>query len=518
MKIASNFGTKSIFFLLVLVSTPLLATIVHAAGVDAGKGAESLLEIIRNNANSWAVTLRSYALNLFWLLAVIQLIWTFFPLVMKQADLSEIAGELVRFILVTGFFFALLVYSVDWANAIVESFRKAGAAAAGLGGQSLYPGDIFWIAIRMGEAIASTKTGWSPSAYVGVTVAALLVTVCFTFISVFLITTLVESYIVINASVLFMGFGGSQWTREYALVMARYAVSVGAKLFVLTLIVGIVYQSSLTWANHYDNQLSSMWTMVGLSVLCAYLTKQIPDLIQGLISGTSMGGGNTIGSMASIAAAAAATTVASVAATAAVGGAATKAATKGLSVGSGSASFGSRPGLGGASPVAQNLFPKVGGHSRNTSSKPLSSQNASSSGMFTGKGSKNNSSFGTNSKAGTSTSSKIGSKDSSSISESENKSIFSQKAAPSIARPIANATHKTARSAVRSVGNLAAFSVPGMEQSAGLDIGPSPLKTNEEGRASEEEFRSNLSDSQNTGEENTIAPAEQSTDSEKREL
>ena len=61
---------------------------------------------------------------------------------------------------------------------------------------------------------------------------------CFTFIAALVFVTLVEAYVIINAAVLFMGFGGSQWTREYALAPIRYAVAVGAKLFVLTLIVG----------------------------------------------------------------------------------------------------------------------------------------------------------------------------------------------------------------------------------------------------------------------------------------
>lgn len=512
MRIPFRLETKKILFILLLASAPLLATIAHAAGSDAASGAEGLLELIRNSANSWTATLRSYAISLFWLLAAIQLIWTFLPLVMKQADLSEIAGELVRFVLVTGFFFALLVYSVTWANAIVDSFREAGTAAAGLGVKTLYPGDIFLVAIRMGEAISSTQTGWSAAAYTGVAVASLLVIVCFTFMAVFLITTLVESYIVINASVLFMGFGGSQWTREYALVMARYAVSVGAKLFVISLIIGVIYQSCLTWVDHYDNQLSSMWTMVGLSVLCAYLTKQIPDLIQGLISGTSMGGGSTIGSMASIAASAAASAVvggvAGLAASA-VGGSglavsAAKSAEKGLSAGakgirSAASSFASRYSSGDASTVAQSLSPRVGGHS-STNSNSSSSRNTSSSGT-------SQEVVANGSSAGSNESSSSRSRQSSKLG---NQSTFTQKAAPHVA----NATRKTARAAVRSAGNLAAFSVPGMEQSASLDIGPSPLKTNED-RVSGEEFRSNLSNSQNTDEENTISPAasEQSTES-----
>lgn len=50
-------------------------------------------------------------IRLFWLLASIQFVWTFMPLVMKQADFGEIVGELLRFVLVMGFFLAVMQYA-----------------------------------------------------------------------------------------------------------------------------------------------------------------------------------------------------------------------------------------------------------------------------------------------------------------------------------------------------------------------------------------------------------------------
>ena len=47
--------------------------------------------------------LHGYAVNLFWSLALIQFVWTFFPMVFKQVDFGELVGELIRFIMVIGF-------------------------------------------------------------------------------------------------------------------------------------------------------------------------------------------------------------------------------------------------------------------------------------------------------------------------------------------------------------------------------------------------------------------------------
>jgi len=257
---------------------------------------QGLLDIIRNAANNWDGRLHGYAVNIFWSLAVIQFVITFFPLALKNSDFGEIAGELVRSVLVIGFFAALLMYSREWASAIVDSFREAGAHAAGFD-KELLPGDMFATAVEMADLLTKPVT-INPFVAVSRGISSILILISFAFIAAFMFVTLVESYIVINASVLFMGFGGSQWTREYAIAIFRYAVSVGAKLFVLTLIVGIIMQSAVDWKTAYNGESGSILTLVGLALVCAYLAKTIPELIQGLIGGVSPGGGGTIGSMA----------------------------------------------------------------------------------------------------------------------------------------------------------------------------------------------------------------------------
>lgn len=366
-----------------------LATSAHAQTTnlhDASGSFTGLLQLIQSNANNWAGKLRGYATRVFWILATIQLVWTFFPLVLRQADFGEIIGELIRYILVIGFFFALLTYSVDWANAIVESFREAGGQASGLG-QELRPGDIFGLAVELAHTIGDVET-WNPLTAMSVSIAGLVVLLCFAFIAAFMGVTLVESYVVINASVLFMGFGGGQWTREYAIAMARYAVAVGAKLFVLTLIVGLIIQSAHQWQAAYNHDDASMWTMVGLALVCAYLSKQIPDLVQSLITGTSMGGGSALGGMAMAAAAVATAGVAAAAGAAGAGAAGAAGAAGGTGGAAGAARSGglagainsslsgganmaraATAGLDGVASPASTIAPRVGGSAASSAAR-----------------------------------------------------------------------------------------------------------------------------------------------------
>lgn len=278
----------------------------------ADTSVQGLLDLVLQQSHQWSGKLYDYAIRLFWLLASIQFIWTFMPLVMKQADFGEIVGELLRFVLVVGFFLAVMKYSVEWSSAIVYSFRDAAASASGLE-RALEPGDMLAVALDFGRTMVKGISVFSPAKGLLIAVCAILVLACYAFIAAFMFVTLVESYVIINASVLFFGFGGSQWTRDFAIAPMRFTVAIGAKLFVLTLIVGLIVQSAKQWLAAYTNDEASLMTMVGLALVCCYLTKTIPDLIGGMISGTSMGGGSAIGGMAAAGAAGAAAAIAAIA-------------------------------------------------------------------------------------------------------------------------------------------------------------------------------------------------------------
>src|SRR5687768_15031286 len=404
---------------LLLVALPVMAAPdLH----DASATYSGLLELIRTSANRWSYQLRGYAINLFWGLALIQLVLTFAPLVIKHADFSEIMGELLRFVMTIGFFAALLIYSVEWAEAIINSFRQAGAAAAGVG-VGLRPGDMFGLAVELARTVGNTDT-WNPAVAGAVMLSATIILLCFAFIAAFMGLTLIESYIVINASVLFMGLGGLQYTREYAVTMLRYALSVGAKLFVLTLLVGLIMEAARQWQVAYRHDDTSTWTMVGLALGCAYFSKTIPELIQALITGVSPGGGSIIGGMA--------------AAGAAFGAAAM--ATLSTATSSGLLSGGTAKGV--ADLVGSSLS---GGGSAAASAAP-SMMKSALGGMgsaFSGGGSSG---------------------------------APSSPSTPPVnkAQKVANAAHKMTSGALRTGGVLSAISVPGMEGATDLSIGPPP--------------------------------------------
>lgn len=452
---------QRVFWGLILLAS-LACSVEAMAQVDLHDPSGSLtglLDLIQHSASQWDDQLRGYAKSLFWLLASIQFVWSFMPLIFRQADFGEIVGELLRFILVIGFFYALLLFSADWAGAVVDSFRHAGAHAAGLSETQIRPGELFGVAIELANTISDVET-WNPLVAVMVAIAGLMVLLCFTFIAAFMGLTLIESYVVINASVLFMGFGGAQWTREYALAIARYAVAVGAKLFILTLIVGLIVDSAKSWQAAYKHDDASLWTVVGLALVCAYLAKTIPELVAGMISGTSMGGGSIIGGMAVAGAAGATAAIASLAAAPAAQGASTN--SSGRATESGGLAAALNASFGGAAPASgsERATTHVGSRVAGAGS---SASKADSKGPAASKSPESSSKVPKDSAA-------------------EPKAPEPTQE-PASSHPVSG--HQVASGLTRGAGILSAISVPGMEGAAGLSLGvegqvPEPYSMDEE--------------------------------------
>lgn len=146
----------------------------------------------------------------------------------------------------------------------------------------------------MANKLLDQTSIWSAGASIGLIIFALVLLVCFALIGAFLVLALVESYVVISAGVLFMGFGGSRFTKDYALKIVIYAVSVGAKLFVLQLLIGLGQQIFHTLLQNFGTNSGDVLIVVGSAIVMLALTKFIPDMVQGLINGVSLGGAGVL--------------------------------------------------------------------------------------------------------------------------------------------------------------------------------------------------------------------------------
>jgi type IV secretion system protein TrbL len=276
-------GLAGIGFILVA------AVPAHAQSVNV---LDQIVTEFKIRAAGWESTLRSFAIGTFGILATIELAWAAIRLAFRRSDVSEWLAEIVNQILFLGFFLALLENSVTWGQAIVNSFRQAASAA---GGGGIAPSDVFAAGVKIASMVLSQMSIWHPEASAGLMVAGIVIEICFALMAAFMMLALVESFLIISMGVLFMAFGGTRWTKDFAISTVRYTVSVGAKLFVLQLLVSIGASLIQTWANSFTYVTdASLCILVCCSIVMLALVKVLPETMQSIVNGSSMASGSAL--------------------------------------------------------------------------------------------------------------------------------------------------------------------------------------------------------------------------------
>src|SRR4029077_10670199 len=92
----------------ILIACCVLCFVPMPVLAAAGSGVENVTAQFADSAQKWENTIKGHAVKLFWILASIAAAWTFAVLVMRQADLADLIGAVVRFVFVTCFFYWIL--------------------------------------------------------------------------------------------------------------------------------------------------------------------------------------------------------------------------------------------------------------------------------------------------------------------------------------------------------------------------------------------------------------------------
>lgn len=154
-----------------------------------------------------------------------------------------------------GIFYALLLYGVTpdgggWIPAILNSFQLLGQNASSVG--PLGPSAIVGFGVNTSVDLlsAASDAGFLTNVGTALTLVfcAVVIFIAYVAVAIQFVVALVESYLVIGAGVILLGFGGSRWTAPYVERYLAYAVSVGLKILILYLLVGAGMTLSQGWA------------------------------------------------------------------------------------------------------------------------------------------------------------------------------------------------------------------------------------------------------------------------------
>jgi P-type conjugative transfer protein TrbL len=250
---------------------------------------DAILSKFESAAKSWGDVIQGAAAKLFWMLALISLVWTGTVMILRQADLMEIMAEVFRYIMFTGFFYWLLENGPDFAGKIVASLWQIGGQATGLG-NSVYPADLVNLGMQLLLA-SSVHINWltlSPAAGIPFCFGLIILVLC-ALITVNVIVLLSASWVVLFAGLIFLGFGGCRWTSELAVSYFRTMLGVGVSLLVMQLIVGVGAQflAGLVQSMGANPDIPGMASIMVATIIVLVLSHRLPHMVAGI----ALGGG-----------------------------------------------------------------------------------------------------------------------------------------------------------------------------------------------------------------------------------
>jgi type IV secretion system protein TrbL len=291
---------------IVLLTVTALA---YAQGPNSVNGPSSILDEYQGLQNGWITKLLGAAQRLFFLLAGIEVAWSFTLLAIEKADFQALTATIVRKIMWIGIFYAILLYGVTpggggWIPAIINSFHILGQNASSVG--PLGPSAIVGFGVNMCvDLLYSLKgadflTGFASS--MALVFCAVIIFIAYLAIAIQFVVAMVESYLIIGAGVIFLGFGGSRWTAAYVERYIAYAVSVGMKILVLYLLVGAGMTVSQGWMQVAQTAATSSdpartgFDLAAAAVMFLCVCWMSPKISSAMLGGVaSMSGGDLAG-------------------------------------------------------------------------------------------------------------------------------------------------------------------------------------------------------------------------------
>lgn len=238
------------------------------------------------------------AKRLFWSLATISLVWTMGFQIVRQ-DIGEAMMELLRFIVVTGTFYWLLINATEHAGGdgfvkrIVDSFYQmtnkddSGNAFRAGGNDAVMRGlNIF---LKVIEDTSSGDDGERIlSGLIGV-----MILVALTLLGAQFLLALILAWLLGYGGIFLLGFGGARWTSQIAINYYKHVVALGIAILALN-VIGSVSENvfgrvSPAFGVRTELTYGDLGTILAVSVLMLVLGLRVPQLLYTLVTGSSLG-------------------------------------------------------------------------------------------------------------------------------------------------------------------------------------------------------------------------------------
>jgi len=262
----------------------IAAVVAEAQSGSSSQYLDGIRDAYRQAAGGWRAQLVPIAQRTFMLLAALEFAVSGLVWALKREALDELAAKfLLKFTLIA--FLLTLITSFDfWFPAIINGFAAAGEQVIGRGTMS--PDTIIGVGGSLAFSILNSisLTVLAHDVLIGAfgLVCALSVAAAYIVIAIQVLVVMIESYVVVlGGGVLFLGFAASRWTAAMAEHVIGYAIFLGARIFLLYLLVGVGMDITQRFAHVISGanifaEPSPLLQITGGALAFAYLVSRIP--------------------------------------------------------------------------------------------------------------------------------------------------------------------------------------------------------------------------------------------------
>jgi type IV secretion system protein TrbL len=278
----------------------LLLPIVTFAEVSTNNQAQGLLNIFDTAQVAWIAAIIPVALRLFWLLVIIDWVWTFGMLVLKGTEFAELMTTLIQKLLIIGIFLALFQFT-SWIDSIPRSFSiladNANALATPIEPDTILEQGFNIVNIVWGG------TSWfsSPGDSIALVLAGIIILFAFIIMTAIFFVVIVKIYLLTVGAYIVLALGGLGYTRTIGINPLIAIFKAGLELFFIKLLLGFSLNTINTMAANVGTDNNSIMAMIGVSILIAALVSMVSGLVDSLANGylgtNGSLGGNTKSAM-----------------------------------------------------------------------------------------------------------------------------------------------------------------------------------------------------------------------------
>ena len=252
----------------------------------------TLIKSFHDRFKALESTIINAALGLFAGLFLCQFAWSVIQLFLQESlTFAAVVTTIIRQVMTGGFFYWILVDRTIL-KSIIESFSQ-------LAKQGMDVSTLLFIADVTVERLMQ-KCGQSTGVLsgfalflVGLAASLVLLYAMATAVS-YIAIVMLENYIVSFLGLILLGFGGSEYTRNYALSYIKTLFHIGFKLFLATIMVTVSITVMFNLVNSIDTGtnesiMQGCLQLIACSFLLLAIIKVIPQISDTLIAGVSMG-------------------------------------------------------------------------------------------------------------------------------------------------------------------------------------------------------------------------------------